>query len=52
MTRQNAALSSTTQYAMAPEFVGKNWGTEVSQPQLSRFLMSILLYAGYSRKLI
>ena len=47
MSRQSAALSSTTQYAMPPEIGGK-WGTECPN---TRFPLPTLLCAGYSVKL-
>ena len=45
--RQSAALSSTTQPAMPPEFGGK-WGTECLN---IRFALPTLLCSGYSVKL-
>ena len=45
---QSAALSSATQYAMAPELGGK-WGTECHNTSYS---LPTLLCAGYSVKLI
>ena len=47
VSRQSAALSSATQYAMPPEFGGK-WGTE----WLNTFPLRTLLCAGYNVKLI
>ena len=42
VSRQKAALSSATQHAMSPEFVGK-WGTEWLN---TRFPLPTLLCAG------
>ena len=47
VSRHSAALSSTSQHAMPPEFGGK-WGTECLN---TRFPLPTLLCAGYSVKL-
>ena len=48
VSRQSAALNSTTQHTMPPELGGK-WGTECLN---TRFPLPSLLCAGYSVKLI
>ena len=48
MSRQSAALSSATQFAMPPEFGGK-WETDCL---ITRFPLPTLLFAEYSVKLI
>ena len=47
VSRRSAALSSSTQHAMPPEFSGK-WGTECIN---TRFPLPTLLCVGYSVKL-
>ena len=50
VSRKSAALSSTTQHAMPPEFeFGRKWGTKCLN---SRFPLPTLQCAGYSVKLI
>ena len=48
VSRQSAALSSATQYAMPPES-SRKWGTECLN---TRFPLPTLLCAGYNVKLI